>query len=250
MEFNELEELYDHLEVNAGEYKYDHNIAGLFQKLRDLKHKEGQMDHSEKAQWEIDCFSFVTQNGKLKHMFSGTDDQGQIFEYPSMSKLSEKELDYIENRLEATSSPTLSARYAHILWESPRKHTKFAEAAIDSYLNLLKFFEEKDMSHPEMHYGLDLLKSIEQALSLAFSINYRVEDIRSEIIRLVKEFNFESSSAFVMRNRLIRHMLEGKSKFPVEFFAGFPEVCLYLAKSFPKKEDSIMQLTFIRLLKK
>jgi hypothetical protein len=36
MEFNELKGLYDHLEVNAGEYKYNHNIANLFQKLRDI----------------------------------------------------------------------------------------------------------------------------------------------------------------------------------------------------------------------
>ena len=235
MEFNELIELYDHLEVNVGEYKYDHNIADLFQKLRDLKHKNGQADDAEKAQWEIDCFNFVTKNGKLKPMFSGTDGQGQPFEYPSMSKLSEKELDYIEARLEATSHPIIRARYAHILWESPTKHKKYAEIAVDSYLILLKFFEEKDMSHPEAHYGLDVLKSIEQALFLAFSANYRVEDVRSEMSRLVKEFNFESSSAFVMRNRLIRHMLEGKGKFPIQSFVGFPEVCLILGQRLIKE---------------
>ena len=55
MEFNELNDLYEHLEVNAGDYKYDHNIADLFQKLRDLKYADGKLDDAEKAQWEIDC---------------------------------------------------------------------------------------------------------------------------------------------------------------------------------------------------
>ena len=97
-------------------------------------------------------------------------------------------------------------------------------------MSLLKFFEEKDIDHPEGHCGLDVIKSIEQASFLAFTINYRVEDIRSEMVRLVKEFNLKSSAAFVMRNRLIRHMLEGKGKFPVQSFEGFPEVCLSLGQ--------------------
>jgi hypothetical protein len=54
MEFTELKDLYSHLEVAAADYKYEHQIANLFQKLRDLKHAAGQINEAEMAQWEID----------------------------------------------------------------------------------------------------------------------------------------------------------------------------------------------------
>lgn len=198
--------------------------------LRDLKHGNGQTDDAVKAQLEVDCFSFRTQNGELKYMFSGTDDKGQPWEYPAISKLNEKELDYIENRLKGTSNPSLRARYAHILWQSSRKHNKYAKTAVDSYLKLVRFYEEKDKKDPQAHKGLDVFRCVENASLLAFRINYRIDDVRSEMNRLVRKFNFESSSAFVMRAKLIRHMLKGKGKFPHDCFGGFPEICLDLGQ--------------------
>jgi hypothetical protein len=230
MEFFEIDELHKHLETDAGNYKYDHQIANLFQKLRDRKNEARQAETAEKAQWEIDCFSFRTQSGELKCMFSGTDENGQPWEYPSISKVSDKELEYIESRLKSTSNPILKARYSHILWESPRKHIKYAKLAVDSYLELVSFYERKDKVDPQAHNGLDVLNSFEDASFLAFKVNYRVDDIRSEVGRLIRKFNFDSSSAFVMRARLIRHMFEGKAKFPTNCFSGFPEVCLNLGQ--------------------
>jgi hypothetical protein len=92
MDFSELDDLYKHLEHHAEDYKYDHQIGNLFQKLRDLKHEGGHAEEAEKAQWEVDCFNFITQNGKLKCHFSGTDNQGQPWEYPSISKVTDKQL--------------------------------------------------------------------------------------------------------------------------------------------------------------
>lgn len=232
IDFSELDDLYKHLETNAGDYKYKHQIANLFQKLRDLKHEAGQTDDAEKAQWEIDCFSFTIRDGELKCHFSGTDGKGQPYEYPSISKLSDNQFDYIEKRLTATSNPILKARYAHILWESPRKHDKYLKIAVDSYLELIKFYEEKDRKDTEGHFGLDVLNSVKNASSLAFRIGYRIDEIRSELSRLVREFNFQSSSAFVMRPNLIRHMLEGKTRFPKDCFEGFSEIVLNLGKKF------------------
>jgi|WetSurMetagenome_2_1015567.scaffolds.fasta_scaffold64350_2 hypothetical protein len=163
-------------------------------------------------------------------MFAGTDDKGQPWEYPAISKLSDAEFDYIDGRLGDTTNSILKARYAHILWESQRRHKKYAEIAVDAYMKLVDLYEQKDKSDPQAHNGRYVLTSIEQASSIAFNINYRIADIRSEISRLVKEFNFKSSSAFVMRARLIRYMLESKAKFPIECFIGFPKVCLSLGQ--------------------
>ena len=57
-----------------------------------------------------------------------------------------------QRRLENSSNPILKARYAHILWNSPKKHEKYAKIAINSYLELLIFYEEKDKKDPkELH---------------------------------------------------------------------------------------------------
>jgi len=230
MDFTELGELHEYLEEHAIEYKYHHQIANLFQKIRDEKNRAGQTDDAEKAQWEMNCFNLRARSGGLSSMYSGTDENGKPWEYPDISKLSQKELEYIVRRLEGTYNPVLRARYAHILWLSPKKHKTYAEIAVDSYLELVRLYEGKDKTAPQDQYGLDALHSIETASSLAFWVDYKVKDVRDGMARLVKQFNPESSSAFAMRATLIRHMLEGKKKFPPECFDGFPEVCRSLGQ--------------------
>lgn len=237
MDFTELEDLYGYLEEHAGDYKYLHQIADLFRKIRDLKHESGKTDEMQKSQWEMDCFNFMMTNGELRPKFSGTDGEGHPFEYPDKSNLNDEQLDYIADRFSKVSNPILKARYAHILWNSSRKHSRYADAAVDSYLELVKFYQEKDIQEPQGHFGLDVLKSIEEGSLLAFQIGYRLDDIRSEISRLIKRFNPESSSAFVMRARLIRHMLEGKGNFPPDNYDGVPEVCLGLAQKLFKEGE-------------
>jgi hypothetical protein len=163
MDFAELEDLYRYLEEHAGDYKYPHQIADLFKKIRDLKYESGETDKMQKSQWEMDCYNFMMTKGELKPKFSGTDSEGHPFEYPDKSKLNDEERDYIADRFFKVSNPIIKARYAHILWSSSRKHRKYAEAAINSYLELVKFYEEKDQKDPQGHFGLDVLKSIEEA---------------------------------------------------------------------------------------
>src|ERR1035437_1159791 len=235
MEFSELDELYNYLEEHAGDHKYPHQISKLFQKIRDLKHKAGKSDEVEKAQWEIDCFNYFIKNGELEPFFPGTDDKGHPYEYPDKSKISETELGYIEKRLETTANPILKARYSHILWCSNRKHSKYAKAAIDSYLELIKLYEEKDKNDQKSFYGLDVINSMKEASMLAFKIKYKVDNVRTELIRLVKDFNFESKSAFRVKLELIRYMIKGKDNFPSESFNGLAVICRDLAHKFFKE---------------
>ena len=236
MENSELDDLYNYLEEHAGDHEYPHQISNLFQKIRDIKHEGGKSDEVKKAQWEMDCFNLFIKNGELKPKFSGTDDKGKPFAYPDIHNITDEELDYVEKRLGTTSNPICKARYSHILWCSHRKHVKYAKVAIDSYFLLVKFYEGKDKKDPQAHNGLDVLNSIEEASLLAFNINYKVDEVRSEISRLVKKFNFESSSSFVMRARLIKHMLGNKANFPSECFKGYPVVCHDLAKKLFKEK--------------
>ena len=61
--FTDLKSLYQHIEDKAQDYKFSYQIGELFRKLRDLKHKENNEEEAEKAQWEIDFFSFRLEKG-------------------------------------------------------------------------------------------------------------------------------------------------------------------------------------------
>ena len=250
VEFSKLGELYKHLETNTGDYKYSHQIGNLFQHIRDLKHDSGDSNVANRAQRELECFSFRIKNGKLKSMYTMTDENGHPVEWPDISNFSDEDLENVKGRLRDTTNPILSARYSTILWESPQKHAKYVKVAVDSYLKLVKYYEEKDKIEPKEHYGLKVLEVIENASSLAFMIKYKVEDIRSELIRLIREFNFDSSSSFVMRARLIKHMIEQKGNFPTECYDGLSIIVFDLANSFFKAGRFHNAITLFELCKK
>ncbi len=230
----DLKSLCNHLEKDATDYKYSHQIGNLFQKLRDLKHKENKSDEAEKAQWEVDFFNSMIEEGKLKPMFTGTNNKGEIIEYPSLDRFDDKAYEYLIGRLDSTTNSLLKARYSNILWCSPKKHAKYAKMAVDSYLKLIKIYEAKDMKEPQEHYGLDVLKVIKNAYSVAHQIKYKVDKIKSELRRLVNTFNFKSSSSFALRANLIELMLKDKRRFFEKDFLGFENICWQISESLTK----------------
>ena len=233
--FTDLKLLYQHLEDKAQDYKFSHQLGELFRKLRDLTNKDSNKEEAEKAQWEIDFFNFTLEDNQLKPMFTGTNDKGEVIAYPILKRFDDKTFEYLIERINSTNNPRLKARYSHILWFSPKKHAKYARIAVDSYLSLIKIFEEKDKESPQEHFGLDVLRSVKNAYSLANQTNYEKEKIKSEIKRLIMSFNFNSSSSFALRANLIELMLGGKRRFNTEDFEGLENICLQVADSLTKK---------------
>lgn len=231
-----MKSLYSHLERDALTYEYPHEIGQLFQKLRDLKHKEKKFDEAEKAQWEVDFFTFVIKHGKLHWQFSGTNDKGEVVKYPTLDRFDERTYEYLIERLNSTSDPLLKARYAHILWSGPMKHTKYAEVAVNFYLKLVSLYEAKHEEEPQAHYGLDVITTITNAYSIACQTKHGIDEIKSELRRLVNTFSFESSSSFALRHGLIELMLKGKREFfKNEDFLGFDKICWRLSKSLTRR---------------
>jgi len=170
--FEDIVSLYDHIEANALDYD-DYKIADLFRSLRDLKIDEKQLEDAEIAGWELNLFNFTLIEGKIGPMIMRTNENGDIMEYPSLNMLNDKCCDYLVSRFNLTSNPKLKSRYGHILWFSPKKIGKFAQIAIESYLDLIKIYEEKDILEPQKHYGHDVLESIKNAYFLARNVNDR-----------------------------------------------------------------------------
>ncbi len=118
-------------------------ISDGFQKIRDQLQKAGKTEEAIKAQWEMDFFNFIIDSNVLIPKFTMTNEKGEEIGYPTMSRFTDKTYEYLIYRLDSTNNPLLKARYAHILWLSPKKHGRFAQIAIDSYLKLVKICEEK-----------------------------------------------------------------------------------------------------------
>jgi hypothetical protein len=121
--FEDLRSLYVHLELNALNYEYTHEIADLFRQLRDVKREENS-DVAEKAQWETDAFYFNTLNGELGPFYIMTDNFGKKIEAPVLGCYDERAYNYLRERLDNTKNPLLKSRYAHILWEPEEEAVK------------------------------------------------------------------------------------------------------------------------------
>jgi hypothetical protein len=243
-DFSDLESVYKYLEEKAGDYKYPHQISDLFQRIRDRMHVEKNTDKEAKAQWEIDCFNFWIEDNEAKPLFTFANGRGKSVGYPDFNRFNDSTYDYFAERLDSSTNPLLRARYAHILWFSPRKHGKYAQIAIDSYLEVANLYEQKDKEKPRDHYGLDLLNAIKNAFLLSLNIKdeKRLDAVKSVIKRLIFDFNPKSSSSFILRAELIRLMLKEKSGFSKDDFVGINDICIKFAKAFEDLHKSITML--------
>ena len=225
-DFNNIDALYEHVEntvLTDGSFL---QTTALFKKFRDAKHEENDHTEAEKAQWEIHFLSFFLTEGEIRPQWQQTDENGQVFVYPHLDLFDERTYEYLTMRLDAANHPKLKAQYAHILWGSPKKHGSFAKIAVDSYLQMISICEQK------YDEGEDCSREISEvvinAYSIARRINYKVEEIKSELKRLIRKFN--SGAAFSARD-LIQFMLKFKKGFNQNDFEGLENVCWQLAET-------------------
>ena len=228
-QFDNFEDLYSHLEEKSLDYRYAHQIGNLFKELRDSFHEKGRKKDSLKAQWEIDFFNFQLIDGNCKPTWTGTQEDGREFEYPSLKRITNEALEYLIARLDSSKNILLRARYSHILWCSKRRHSKYAEISIDCYLLLVDEFVKKDIKKPEENYGNNVLQYIKNAYYLSQKVKYKFDTVKNKIIELVKNFNPNSSYHFALKFDLIKLMLKHNKKFAGNDFEGIPDVCWNLA---------------------
>ena len=197
-----------------------------------MKVEEKQLEDAEIAQWETNIFNFTLIGGKIGPIIMRTDENGDIIEYPNINLINDKCCDYLASRFDWTSNPKLKSRYGHILWFSPKKIGKFAQIAIESYLDLIKIYEEKDLLEPQKHYGHYVLESIKNAYFLARNVNdgHLEEVTKSKIKSLIFHFNQKSTSSFMLKIGLIELMLNERITFKKEDFIAIQHICIQMAE--------------------
>jgi hypothetical protein len=92
---------------------------------------------------------------------------------------------------------------------------------------LTKMYEKKDMDAPNDHYGLEVLDAVRNAFYTAMNIkdSKRIQKSRIEIIKLINNYNPQSSSLFRLRLDLIELMLANPNVFQNDDFSGMNDIC-------------------------
>ena len=244
-DFNTLGSLYRHIESQIIT-KYDvYGIKDLLKAFRDRMRNANKLDVEKKAQWEIDFLSFVVKEGEIGPEVQGYDEGNLVFSYPCVDSFDESAYEYLIARLNATDHPSLRAQYAQILWCSPRKHRKYADIAIDSYLDLVSVYEQEYDSKGEEgkhKFAEEISEPIINAYSIARQINNRVEELKSELKRLIHKFSSDTPFEAV---KLVEFMLKQGKRFTKKDFVGLEELCRQKAESY--ENDSWTAIKFLKL---
>jgi hypothetical protein len=230
MEFNDLDEIYSHLEEAAFSFEYAISIGDLFKNIRDKFTNDGEIEEAIVAQWELEFFHFNIKEGKCSPMFEGPQQNGESYKWPTFVSYTDWTYAYLKRRLRSTKNPLLISRYSHILWCSPKRHSFFAKQAIDAYVEVVKLWKEVDEDAPDDHYGVKVGDAIENAYFLSSKINYRKNDLKNALRDLVFNFNWQSSSFYSLRSRLIRLMLKERKNFKGNDFLGVDNLCDRVAR--------------------
>jgi hypothetical protein len=241
VDFLDFESLYEHLEAKAMDYE-NTEIACMFQKILGKMHEEKKADLETQAKWEMDVFNFTVEKNIISPLKTVPNQEGKLVSYPNYDSFTPSAYEYIAKRIDSTSNPLLRARYAHFLWFSPKKHGKYALLAVDSYLQMAKIYEQKDRENPEQFIGLEIAPILENAFLLSKNVNdkAKIDLVKSEVRRLVLNFNPASECLFKLRIDLLSLMLQEKI-FSKEDFNGLSELCF----SFAKELDSHQSITIL-----
>ncbi len=176
-----LETIINELE---GDYYLETNIVKKFQGI-------SNDDISDQLKSEIMAFQFMeeNQNGSNWGTYFGSyarfsQKDGSVIEIPSIKDINEDVLNYWEERISQTENPVLKARYSGLIWDLSQKISakKPSHQMAVIYLeSLIKIVEDR------LQGGIDLIRKIERALSVAVSINNKIFIAKAKELMLVLE---------------------------------------------------------------
>jgi len=181
----ELVEFYESLEnINSIE------IWDIQSDLRPTEKIDGEW--REKLLVERKVLFFNLNNGQLFQNIQVTDIKGK----PNKIGFSEKEIDYLKERINATSNPWLKSRYTHLLWQEI-KHTIYAEGAIDNYINAInslksdRLHETPDFIDAVIYISTNSKRRKKQTEEFISSlINEKPIYIKAHVLNSVLRFKF------------------------------------------------------------
>jgi len=228
-----LEEIYQIIDKPRFVLTENHrnNADPLFKKFGDEKKIEGRLDLVKIAQTEIDAQNFVINNNKLTPKFSGTNDKGESFGYPSLNLWTDEDYTYLIKRQKQTKNPYLKAKYSHILWLAPKtKHLQLAKDALKEYVKIIRKLNLSVWAN-DNKVGVHILShNIYNAFYLALSTNDSSEILRIKkiVLSIALKFRYDSDRSW-LNISLVQLMLSLPKIFKKEDFVSLEKSCLKYA---------------------
>ncbi len=195
MEFENLEELYKHLEADEDVSLFNSNKVRGFDILN-LRDKIEDDESKKKCSYELFLLDFTIKNNVLvPHHVSGD------YPYPNL-QLFDDNFEYIKTRSKTVKNPKYKSKYNHLLWLSPVKHIDFARQAIESYFSIL---ESSKFCGSDKLLNKSFTRYFENVFLLSQSINYKKDDIIEFFIEVlstdkISDFAKCSVMKFIVEN--------------------------------------------------
>ncbi len=223
MNIETLEDFYVELEkIDWVSLKdYDNPVREICKKFGEYCNENGKVELLPVIQLELDLTNFVLIKNEIKPMMTGTDKDGNYTEYPSVSIITEDQIDYIKKRADSVLNDFLKVRYAHISWLLPNRHSKFAQMALGSYIQLLKINFEKLDEEDNKGIGGKIHAQLLNMVFLAQSFKTeRKEEIKQLIIEFASKIKPESKNKYLFI-WIIRLMIETPKLFKADDLVPF-----------------------------
>jgi len=226
-----IEAVYDWLDQNAAELADLQEASDKFKPvaaiLRDAKDEKGQ----HQVWWEVNALDAVLRDGALTYQFSGSDGKGDSFVYPDLDNLVSEAYEHYERRLLQVQHPLLKARYAHLLWQGPKKNSQFAQEAIRAYLELIPLLETRIRQETESVGDRGLIPAVTAAFLLSVRTKSDLTRPKAELFRLLNDYERTSPSWFRLRHDLINLIIEHKKHLTDPELNRIPTLCLTTAEA-------------------
>jgi hypothetical protein len=177
------------------EFKITEEIKNIFKKEGESYRPTDediaeQMAFNFLAEYPNDNFSWGTYYGPMAVL---PDQQGQMFEYPSIQKVTKEILAYWESRAKSTENSILTARYADLVIDfSP----KILQKKADYKLFQLVIDQTLIICNKLLVEPLDCKTKIKRALNLSIETNdkKRISEVKKAIITLEEKISEDSKA--------------------------------------------------------
>jgi len=176
---------------------------------------------------EVDCLYFRVYNGQIEPVYENLSN-GQTDIYPNINLINESDISYLKERINNTKNIYLKTRFAHIIWYKT-KDFEYAKIAIDSYFDLIKYFQVLDKQKPNEHFGIEIGYALYNLQHIVFSVKYRIEDLKNIILYIINNPNENSSCFLKLRLNCIELLIKKskgkKNQFNKNVLNGLEEIC-------------------------
>lgn len=230
--YTQLEEI-DIIELYSS-LDYDRKIKQYIGKEKEAYTKNGESEKSKLCQIEIDTLNFITRDDTISYTLAGTDNEGNPFEYPNIKSFTKDDFEYLKNRLKNTTNLYLKARYAHLLWHSPKKHIDYAKIAASSYFEAAKLLYQRIGTSDNSSLRINTTNTLKNAILLSLKLKDKsiFEEIKIYFLEVVKDFS--RADELFLNTSFLKFMLDNKKVFKRENFEGLEQKIYDVAQG---KED-------------